>query len=79
MNRTRSMGMRSLKSSLQQPTGVEARPVQAGLLDDTKKAVTHVDAITPDVKAVKLGKIEARANIAYAYRHMHRPVIRNLY
>ena len=79
MNRTRSMGMRSLESSLQQPTEVEARPVQARTLDDATEAVTHADAITPDVKAAKMADIEARANIAYAYRHVHRPVISNLY
>jgi hypothetical protein len=78
MNRTRSMGMRSLNNSLQL-TEVEAKPVQDRPLDDAVKALTHADVFTTDAKAVKMGEVEARANIAYAYRHTNRPIIRSLY
>ena len=79
MNRTRSMGVRSLMNSFEQLTGVEARPIQARPLDDAVKAMTHADVISPDAKAAKMADIEARTNIVNAYRHKYRPIIRNLY
>jgi hypothetical protein len=79
MNRTRSMGIRSLMNSFEQLTGVEARPMKARPLDEAVKAEMHADVITPDSKAVKMADIKARTNIVNAYRHTNRPIIRNLY
>ena len=78
MNRTRSMGMRSLMNSLQ-VTEVESKPVQDGTLHDAAGVDTHAGDIGFDARAAKMAEIEARANIARAYRHVHRPMISNLY
>jgi hypothetical protein len=78
MNRTRSMGMRSLMNSLEQ-TGVEARPVQDETLDDAVEVTTHSDVFGLDARAAKMAEIEARANIVSANRYAHRPILRRLY
>ena len=78
MNRTRSMGMRSLMNSLEQ-TEVEARHVQDGTLEDAVKHTTHADVFGLDARAAKMAEIEARANIVNANRYAHRPILRRMY